>query len=80
MTSKNTDMVKSLLPWASVIMAIIGVVVWSSQSHSQIIHNKDAVVKIEEKVDELIKSESDYQMEITDRLARIETKIDGLDD
>ena len=80
MSAKNTDTLKSILPWASVIMAIIGVIVWSSQSHSQIYHNRDSVIKIEGKVDKLIKSELDYQMEITDRLARIETKIDGLDD
>ena len=80
MTAKNTDTLKSLLPWGSIIIAIIGVIVWSSQSHSQIIDNKDAVVKIEKKVDRLIQSESDYQMQITDRLARIETKIDNLDD
>ena len=80
MTAKNTDTLKSLLPWASVIIAIIGVVVWSSKGHSQIIHNKDAISKVDVKVDKLIRSERDYQMEITDRLARIETKIDSLDD
>ena len=80
MDTKNTDTLKSLLPWGSIIIAIVGVIFWSAQSHGQINHNKDAVVKIERKVDKLIKSESDYQMEITDRLARIETKIDGLDD
>ena len=77
---KNTDTLKQLLPWASVIAMIVGGIIWSAKSSSQIDHNENAITAIDEKIDGLIQSESDYQMRVTDRLARIETKLDSLNE
>ena len=77
---KNTDTLKQLLPWASVIAMVIGGIIWSANRGSQVGQNKDAITAIDQKIDGLIQSESDYQMTVTDRLARIETKLDTLNE
>ena len=77
---KSTDTLKQLLPWASVIAMIVGAIIWFATRGSQIGHNKDAITAIDQKIDGLIQSESNYQMTVTDRLARIETKLDTLNE